>query len=201
MRRTAMMILMTLLGVTGAQADRYTIEAQYRGIVRKSFPGVGTAGLEFVKGTDGAFHARGQGRVVHPQDKSKVFQLGLDMRFRVKGDAIEYVATKNSCAKGSEELQSTMERVLPFVHLVRELPRPAGNRRSVTTPHGNFTLVYGGAGPKLEITVQQGATQVGKFFLTDGAPGAVRLERFRIPGKDSVALQFTVASANAAVMD
>lgn len=66
------------------------------------------------------------------------------------------------------------------------------------TPHGACTLVYGGRGPKLEVTVQQGAAQVGKFFLSEQTP---RRERFRIAGKDSVSLQFTAAPDRTAAMD
>ena len=201
MRRTTICALMALLSVAAAHADRFVIEAQYRGIVKKSFPDVGVAGLECVKEANGGFRIHGEGKVTHPQDKSKVFQLGLDMKFRVNGDTVEYVKTQNSCNKGSEDLRECMERVLPFVHLVRDLPRPTGNRRSLSTPHGVFTLVYGARGAKTEVTVQQGSAHIGKFFLGTGAPGTARLERFRIPGKDSVSLQFTAAPLRAAVMD
>ncbi len=48
------------------------------------------------------------------------------------------------------------------------------------------------------MTAQQGAAQVGKFFLSEQTP---RRERFRIAGKDSVSLQFTAAPDRTAAMD
>lgn len=199
-----MVVLLAALGATGAlaaeMADRYTIEAQYRGLVKKSFPGIGTAGITCEPSAGGAFHITGSGRVVHPTDPSKIFELAIDMAFRVEGGTVRCLASRNRCNKGSEDLRETIERVLPFVWLVQELPAPEGGKpHAFTTPHGPFRLEYGGSATHPEVSVRSGSAQVCKFFLTRSAAGQAHLDRFRIPGKDSVQLTFVSAAQTARV--
>jgi YD repeat-containing protein len=204
--RLALALTFTLAAAAAVEASprstRFVIGAQYRGFVKKTFPDIGNAGLTFAPEPAGGFRITGAGRVVHPQDKNRVYRLDFDMQFRVKGDHIDYLAVKNRFNDGCADLASTIERVLPFVYLVQLLPRlRVGGSRALTTPHGIYTMVYGGAGERVEVTLNQGRAQVGKFFLKSAMTGTSRLERFRIPGKDSVALNFISASQPASVVD
>jgi hypothetical protein len=181
-------LLFAALAHADSLSRSFTIDAEYRGLIRKSFPAIGRAGLAIQGPTEG-FRIQGKGAVTNPCDKSKVYELSIDMRFRLDGARVDYLATNNSCNKGSEDLRAQMERVLPFVYLVQTMPVPAEKRRGVITPHGEFEMVYGVKGASLEIAVLQKRAQVAKFFLSRTATGA-DLRSFRLPGKDSVQLSF-----------
>lgn len=205
LRSMLLLIVLGSLSVPVAEAapraERFVIDAQYRGLVRKNFPEIGTAGLSFATEAGGAFRVSGSGRVVHPQDNSKVFEVTLDMRFRVRGGRVESVTSQNSCSRGSEELRASIERLLPFIYLVQHLPAPQGKRHALGTPGGACTMVYGGSAARPEVVVMSGSAQLGKFFLSRAGAGPVRLERFRVPGKGSVSLQFTSATPAVASVD
>ena len=199
MRKSLLPLLCFALSVSATIAaspsgtGRFVIDALYRGFVHKTFPAIGSAGFACSTQAGGGFRVTGAGRLMHPQDNSKIFKISLDMQFHLQGFAVEYVASNNTWSRGSEDMRDAVERILPFVYLVQQLPvRPAGNAQSVTTPRGAFTLVYGGNASKPQVEIRAGAVPIGKFFLAmDGS--ASRIERFRVTGKDSVSLQFNAA--------
>jgi len=178
------------VGTSTAQVSRFQIDAQYRGAVKKSFSSIGQAGLKWVPGADGTVRVNGEGRVNHPKERSKVYEFGLDMQFRVTGDSIQYLASRNTCNAGSEGLKSRIERILPFVYLVASVP-VNGSRapRLFRTPHGEYRMRYGETSNHVEVTVEERNSQIGKFFLAKDA-GTLYLERFRIPAKDNVVISF-----------
>lgn len=179
-------------GAASAQVLQFQVDAQYRGAVKKSFNSIGTTGIKVSPGENGAFRIAGNGRVVHPKDKAKTFEFNVDMDFRLKGDRVEYLKSNNSCPAGSEGLKGRIEKLLPFVHLVAALPSSAGPR-TISTPHGTYTLRESVTPKYTEVTVEEGRNLTGKFFLTRDA-GQVSLERFRIPTKDNVVLNFVSAN-------
>lgn len=179
-------------GAASAQVLQFQVDAQYRGAVKKNFNSIGTTGLRVIPGEDGAFQIAGSGRVVHPKDKAKTFEFNVDMAFKLTGDKVEYVKSNNSCKAGSEGLRGRIEKLLPFLHLVAALPASAAPR-TITTPHGIYTLREAQTAKHTEVTVEEGKTVTGKFFLSRDA-GQVALERFRIPTKDNVVLNFVSAN-------
>jgi hypothetical protein len=177
---------------TEAQVIQFQVGAQYRGVVKKSFDSIGSAGIQIAKRPDGGFRVQGSGRVTHPKEKAKVYEFSVDMQFRLNGEVVEYVSSTSSCNAGSEGLKTRIERLMPFLYLVSAMPAGKGPK-SVRTPHGSYSLKYADVGPKMEVTVEEGKALVGKFFLAkDGAN--LSLEKFRIPTKDNnVTLNFTAA--------
>lgn len=179
-------------GAASAQVLQFQVDAQYRGAVKKSFNSIGTTGLKVSPGENGAFRIAGNGRVVHPKDKAKVFEFNVDMDFKLTGDKVEYLKSRNSCAAGSEGLRGRIEKLLPFLHLVAALP-PSTAPRTISTPHGTYTLKEAVTAKHTEVTVEEGKNVTGKFFLSRDS-GQVALERFRIPTKDNVVLNFVSAN-------
>lgn len=175
-----------------AQVIQFQISAQYRGVVKKAFDSIGSAGIQIAQNTDGSFNVKGAGKVNHPKEKAKVYQFALDMKFRMNGDRVEYMASKNTCNAGSEGLRDRVARLLPFLYLVSALPANMGPR-SVRTPHGSYQLTYAEAAGKVEVTVEEGTDMLGKFFL-NRAGNALTIDKFRIPTKDNVVLNFTTAA-------
>ena len=179
-------------GTSCAQVHRFQIDAQYRGVVKKGFNSIGTTGLKFIPGTNGEFRCVGNGRVVHPKDKAQVFEFNVDMDFKLTGNKVEYLSARNSCAKGSEGLRAKVERLIPFLHLVAALPSSV-EPRTISTPHGTYTMRESQTEHYTEITVQEGHDITGKFFLTREA-GQLNLEKFRIPTSDNIVLTFVSAN-------
>ena len=193
-RSIASFAVLASLSVAASQAQvvQFHVGAQYRGVVKKSFDSIGTAGIQIARRDDGGFRVQGSGKVTHPKEKSKVYEFAIDMQFRLNGEVVEYVSSKSSCNAGSEGLKTRIERLMPFLYLVRALP-PGTAPRTVRTPHGSYALKYADLGQRLEVTVEEGRALVGKFFLAKDASG-LSLEKFRIPTKDdNVTLNFTAA--------
>jgi hypothetical protein len=176
-----------------AQGIRFQIDAQYRGTVKKSFNSIGDAALNVRAGTGGDFKVGGTARVTHPKDHQKVYQVSLDMNFRLRGDTVEYKSAHNSCNAGSEGLMSGIQKLLPFVYLVTSLPANAHGPRDIKTPHGTYTMNCYSVGPRIEVTIEKEQNLAGKFFLNRSTDGWA-IERFRIPAKDHVVLNFVTAS-------
>ena len=174
-------------GAASAQVLQFNVDAQYRGVVKKSFNSIGSTSLRVTPGANGTFHVAGAGKVTHPQNKSKVYEFNLDMDFQLRGDRVAYVKSHNSCRTGSEDLEGEVAKLLPFVHLVTTLA--SGASRTITTPHGTYTLRQAETPKYTEVTIDEGGSLAGKFFLTRDT-GQLTLEKFRIPTGDNVVLNF-----------
>lgn len=181
-------VLAASAGAASAQVHQFQVDAQYRGVVKKGFNSIGTTGIKVTKGPAGAFKVAGAGRVVHPKDKAKVYEFHLDMDFQLAGNEVKYLKSNNTCAAGSEGLRGRIEKLLPFLHLVAALPS-TGTDRTITTPHGTYTMRQAETEKYTEVTVEEGREVTGKFFLTRESSG-LTLDRFRIPTKDNVVLNF-----------
>ena len=184
-------------GNAAALSDRYVIDAQYRGMVKKDFPAIGSASLTFT-GSGGNVRASGAGRVTNPQDKSKL-DIGVDMTFRVQPASVQVTASNNR-GNADAQMANAMKKVVPFMYYVRQMPPQAsGTQKSVTMNGSPYTLAYSGSGSRIEVALQQGGQQLGKFFLAKSpSTGSLRLERFRVAAQDSVVLNFTSATQSAA---
>ena len=169
-----------------AETANFVIHAQYRGLVKKAFPDIGHAGLQVSQGAGGTFHISGSCRVSHPQDKARVYEVSVNMDFRLLGETLHCLGARNSCNSSGREIKDTIERVIPFVYLVQKLPAPSGSSsRCFQTPHGRCTLQYA----RSEVTVQMGGAMLGKFFMS----GSNQIDHFRVPAQSNVVLNFVKA--------
>ena len=179
-------------GAASAQTLLFNIDAQYRGIVKKSFNQIGSSQVSITPASNGMFKVAGKGRVVHPKDKAKVYEFALDMDFQVRGNQVAYLKSKNSCKTGSEDLESEVAKLLPFMYLVTSLPQ-GQPEKTVVTPHGTYTLRQAETQHGTEVTLHEGNALAGKFFLSRDS-GQLALEKFRIPTGDNVVLNFVSAN-------
>jgi hypothetical protein len=180
--------LLTLAGAVRAQTDTFSVNAQYRGVVKKGFQSIGSGQLNY-SGTPANFRITGSAEVNHPKQKGRVYQLTIDMSFQMGGGQIRYSSNRNRCNRGSEEALRKVEQVLPFVYLVKNGQIDEGTGASYVTPRGSFNLRSTNTQRNLEVTLDQGDAMVGKFFM---APGGRQLEKFRIPAGEDVVLSFVV---------
>jgi hypothetical protein len=183
--------LVLATGAARAEMDRFSINAQYRGAVKKGFADIGSAGLQYRATPGGEFGVRGTGKVTHPKDSAKTYQFNVDMKFRVDGETVQYVGSNNSCNPGSEGIQAKMEKILPFVYLAKTLPARAAAERSFRTPHGAYQMKWVTTASRIEVTLLSGRDMVSKFFLArEAGDGPHTIEKFRVPTKDNVVLSF-----------
>lgn len=172
-----------------AQTDRFAIDAQVRGLVKRDFNDIGTGELTYVSMRNAGFRIQGSGRVSHPIDASITFEYSVDMQFRLKGNTLQCVSKKNTSNEAGKELLSGIERIVPFVYLVKMLPRsPKGY--TITTPSGTYSLVYNSNGT--EVGLARDKVDVGRFFIRPTARGLAQLQRFRISRSSGTNLIFTV---------
>lgn len=184
--------------MTGAHAasERFVIDAQYRGIVSRSFPAIGTATVQGLETTPGVMQLSASGRATHPQDAGKQYLTAVGMKVVASGDRVAVLSATSKSATGSELFAGQIQQVLPILAAVRAHPGVAtGALRSLATPAGQVQLACRQAGSNVEITAQNGSQLVGKFFLSRQGSG-LRLDRFRVPSsEEGVMLNFVAERA------
>lgn len=172
-----------------AQTDHFVIDAQVRGMFKRDFTDIGTASLTYTSGREAAFRVQGDGRVSHPIDASIKFEYSVDMQFQIKGNTLRYVSKKNTSNEAGKELLSGIERIVPFVYLVKMLPR-APKGYTMSTPSGTYSLSYNSQGTEVGLTRDK--TEVGRFFIQPAVRRFAQLQRFRITRSTGTNLLFTV---------
>lgn len=189
------------LGGQAALADtqNFTVNAQYRGMVKKAFTNIGSGELKDTgSGPGGSFRLTGHAHVDHPREKGRVYDLRIEMAFRQRGSTIEEVSNRNRCNPGSEEALRTTEKMMPFVHVAKWISPDRGSGTSITTPRGKFQVRLGETQRNLEVTVSEGDRMTGKFFMEpDNGQLPRRMEKFRITTRGGTVLSF-VTSPNLA---
>ena len=183
--------------------ESYTVNAQYRGGVKKGFQDLGSGKVAYEPLGGAAFRVRAKGEVRHPEE-DKDYAFKIYERFEVQGNAVRTTAVeKKELNEHARAHEGKITEVLPFAYLVRQLPVPAGDgdaSRTFNYQGQQYTLRYRMVESKREVDLYRGETFLGKFFLeSDPAPGRMaKLEKFRIalPEEDLV-VSFVVNSSYA----
>lgn len=183
--------------------EDYTVNAQYRGGVKKGFRDLGTGKAAYEPMGGSAFRVRVKGHVKHP-DEPKEYTFELSGRYQLSGNAIrELGVDKKKMNDHAARHEQRITELVPFAYLVRQLPAPAGNggerSRSLTFRGQTYTLRYRDTERNREIDLYRGESFLGKFFLVSGSSGGfARLEKFRLalPEEDLV-VSFVVNNAYA----
>ncbi len=183
-------------GAALADTQSFQVNAQYRGMVKKAFTDIGTGELND-SGSNQSFRLSGRADVDHPRQEGKTYRLALDMAFRMHAGTIEEVANRSHCNPGSEEALNYTEKLVPFVHLVKNLPLEELNGATFTTPRGTFQVGIGHTERNTEATIYENGRMAGKFFLSNAETTPRQLEKFRITTKGGTVLSF-VATPNVA---
>jgi hypothetical protein len=183
-------------GASAAPVDHFLVDAAVGGVVRRDLRDIGKAALQYVPLKD-AFRLRGSAQVRNP-DKKKDYRFQLDMTFRTSGRKLEVVEDRSTFAGDAAEVRDRVQRVVPFIYLVRTLPVPGDldePSRTWLARHGYFVLRYARRETFVEATLHQDDQLVGKFRLVPhpGAPNDV--DRIEIPAAENVTVLFTRKNA------
>ena len=175
-----------------AATESFVIDAQYRGIVSKSFPAIGSATVTAVETAPGVMRFVACGQATHPRDKRQ-FQTTVEMSVRVAGDRLDVLRSSQQSRPGSEQFAGQIQDVVPILEAVRR-GLATDPVMTLDTPGGPVKLERHTTATGVEVTAQRGPEFVGKFFFTRQGAG-MHLDRFRVPApEDNVTLNFVVQS-------
>lgn len=173
--------------------ERYQLNAQYRGGIKKGFPEIGSGNVSFHRLGEREFRVRLKGSVEHP-DNHQIYSLELSMWFRLEGATVVDVRDDNRYNERAEEYRERVERMIPFIYLVKFLPVPvAGDEPSRRYRYRGkeYSIRYVRTRNRIEATVYERDDVVAKFFILP-SPRDVPLlfEKFRVPAEQDLMLSF-----------
>ena len=190
--------LLLTVAVAGAHAapERFTIEAQYRGMVTKSFPRIGSATMDAVETAPGVMRLTASGQATHPQDAAVKYRTAVDLSVKVGPGTLATLKSSDNTAPGSEAFARQIKQVMPILAAVRAQPALTScAAATIQTSEGPVAIATHRTGSSVEVTAQRGQVFVGKFFLNAVANG-LQLMRFRVPSPmPNVMLTFQVEGA------
>lgn len=197
MTRTLLALAVALASAGSAAAaglvEDYSVNAQYRGAVKKGFQDIGSGKAAYEPLGGAAFRVKVKATVRHPKE-DKEYAFNISQSYLVSGNAIRATATEkmelNATALPHER---QITELLPFAYLARTLPVPAdtgGERsRSFSFNGQTYVLRYSNTERDHEVSLYRGSEPLGKFFLQPERTGQfAQLEKFRIllPSDDLV---------------
>lgn len=181
------------LATAHADPQRFVIDAQYRGMMSRTFPGIGSATITAESAGNGIMSLSADGQATHPQDRAKTYRSTIDMKVNLAGGRVAVLSASQKCGPGSEQFTARIKDVMPILAVVRSTP----TLTSLQTPQGAVTLKSAQAAGATEVTAERGGTLVAKIWVRGG-----QVDRFRVPsGEDNVVLNFNAATSTAAVLD
>lgn len=176
--------------------DKFIVNAQYRGAVKKALKGVGNGVVEYQPTGENEYKVTVHGEVVHPED-NKVYEFFVGQTFRLTGNKLELLGEDKNLNEHALEQEKYIIQVVPFAYLARFLPPPAASDSQVRTflfQNSRFDLRYRRAERQHEIELFKDDENVGKFFLAETwKPGNEGFEKFRIPfPREQIMVSFVV---------
>lgn len=174
------------------QTERFLVNAAVSGVVRSNLKDLGRASVQCLELPNHKFRVRAGGSVSNPE-KKKAYKFAVDMTFSLAGRRFSIVSSGNRYNADAQEFRDRVERVVPFLHLVKSLPVPSTAdepSRSFLAPHGYFVLRYRRTERQVEVSLHQDDSLVARFFLSDGFGRPNILEKFLIPANPEVTINF-----------
>jgi hypothetical protein len=192
----------TAMAASGV-VETYTVNAQYRGGVKKGFQDLGTGKVSYESIGPSAFRVRVKGEVRHP-DQNKEYTFNISERYQISGNSVRETAVeKKQLNEHAKPHEQRITELIPFAYLVRQLPAPADTggdtSRALSYRGQQYTLRYRDTEKNREVELYRGESFLGKFFLEPGASGNfAKLEKFRLalPEEDLV-VSFVVSDSYA----
>lgn len=179
-----------LAGAAWADTQSFTVNAQYRGMVKKAFRDIGTGTLTNTGSAQGNVRISGHARVDHPKEEGRVYDMTLDMNLRITGNQVQEISNNSRCNPGSEEALSTTQKIAPFVHVAKWAKSDQSTGQRFTTNRGTFNMRFAETDRNLEATLYEGERMVGKFFMEPGDNLPRKLEKFRITTSGGTVISF-----------
>lgn len=197
MKSSTMIVAACLVvgGAAYADTQSFTVNAQYRGVVKKAFRDIGTGTLTDTGAAQGEVRLSGHARVDHPKEEGRVYDMTIDMNLRIRGNQIQELSNRSRCNPGSEEALATTQKIAPFVHIAKWARSDGSTGQTFTTPRGTFNVRFAQTDRNLEVTLSEGERMVGKFFMDPGDNLPRKLEKFRITTKGGTVISFVSTDA------
>lgn len=173
--------------------DRFHVDAAVAGVVRRDLRDIGKAALQYVPLGEKRFRLKGAADVEH-REKKKRYRFQLDMTVELAGHRLHVAENLNRFDGDSAEVRERVERVVPFLYLVRMLPVPGPTEEPARTwlaRHGLFVMRYARREAFVEASLYQDDELVARFEVTPRGAGAPHLERIAIPAAKQVTVRFT----------
>lgn len=164
----------------------FTINAQYRGGVTKSFEDLGEGHMAYIPMGNSRFRLDGEFSIRHPKEKDKIFQVYIDMTFEQVGDRIDVIEDLNDYNNEARGLKRRIERAVPFIYLLKFFPldQTAGKKLQVRYRSQNYHIEYGKPSRYIEASVYEHRELVTKaFFHRDPSKKTIgnKFHKFRVP--------------------
>jgi len=194
----ALVLILSMAKPSAAQderpiIERYSFNAQYRGGVKKGFSDIGNGSVAFHPLAENEFRVRLKGSVRHPENR-EIYSLELSMWFRLEGATVVVVREDNQYNERAKEYRDRVEKVVPFLYLVKFFPVPASGQeptRRFRYRDREFIIRYVRTPKHFEATVYEKDSVVAKFFILQSPREApLVFEKFRIPAEADLMLSF-----------
>lgn len=186
----------SVLAIGKRVTDKFTVNAQYRGAVKKALKGIGNGTVDYIPMGENEYKVTVHGDVRHPED-NKVYEFQVSQSFKLTGNKLELLGEDKNLNEHALEQERYIIQVVPFAFLARFLPPPSAGTDPVRTflfENARFDLRYRKTEKQYEIELFKDDENVGKFFLaTTWKPGNEGFEKFRIPfPREQIMVSFVV---------
>ncbi|MBI4870234.1 MAG: hypothetical protein HY814_01555, partial [Candidatus Riflebacteria bacterium] len=180
-------------GVPGKVREEYSVNAQYRGTVKKAFMDIGQAWVSFDTKSASDFGIRASGSVTDPENRARKYELDLDADFRRNGNTIDRLADRSKFNSEAEKHRDRVLKDLPFIYIAKYTPFPPVTSRDTTwTLNGqDFVVRHVRAdGGEVQVTLLERGGMIGKIFLEPDEAIPHTIKKFRVMGTNDVVLSF-----------
>ena len=184
--------------------EAFTVGAQYRGAIQKSFPNLGMAGLECKKLGDHDFQVRLHAKVRHPEDENENIEFDVTRVFRLEGNRITLIREENQFNEVAAKHKKKILNTVSLAYLIKwrspgsDSPPFPGQVYRIDDK--TFSLTYDveqaqdywDTGRWMTARLTDGEGNNARFYLRRGYRGVRPLDKFRIYTKDKVVISFYI---------
>jgi hypothetical protein len=172
--------------------DKFLVDASVAGNIRPDLRELGRSAVQYLPLSETDFRLRAAGLVEHRQKKT-VYKFKIDMSFALQGRKLTVTANANSFNKAADEFRNKIERIVPFIYLVKFLPVPGPldePSRTYQSRTGYFVLRYKRIDLGVEVSLHQDDELVARFTLGGETARPHDLNKIAIPAMPEVMLNF-----------
>jgi hypothetical protein len=177
---------------TRGYLDKFLVDASVAGNLRPDLRELGRGAVQYVPLGDAGFRLRAAGHVEHRQ-KHTVYKFKIDMSFALVGRKLTVTANGNTFNEPAAEFRNKIERIVPFIYLVKFLPIPGPldePSRTYLSKTGYFVLRYKRLDSGTEVSLHQDDELVARFSLGAEKATPHDLNKIAIPALPEVMLNF-----------
>lgn len=179
----------------GASAETFVIGAQYRGVVKKSFPDLGRGTIRCRALEANRYEVGLEAKARHPRKKETI-EFSVLREFALEGHHVKILSEKNWFNEGAARHQKKLQNAVCLAYLVKwRSPQAEGERAPAQTyviDDVAYTFSYRSAAGRLEVSLADPDGKVAKFFLGPSVRAVRPIDRFRVFTRDDVVISFVV---------